>query len=128
MSTLSTINVSFTITSVNKETNQIIVRPYSTSFKNAPETYPTYCYDLSDFDPAQDLNTQIAKFITPIVQQTIQTESTDCSSLLDIANKMLNTPVTVTVSTNVTQNTLNQPPVGGVINTIDSNPNVNFVS
>jgi hypothetical protein len=127
MNVLTAIDVSFVVTSVNKETNQIIVRPYSTLYKNAPESYPTYWYDLSIFDPSQDLNMQIAKLITPIVQQTVQRESTNCSSLLDSASELLNTTITVTVSTDT--------PVPPQILKVDNTPadmvlnqNINFVA
>jgi hypothetical protein len=126
MNAPSAIDISFVVTSVNRETNQIIVRPYSMLYKNDPESYPTYWYDLSIFDPSQDLNTQIAKLITPIVQQTVQREAADCSSLLDSASALLNTAITVTVSTDTPV-----PPILKVNNTPNGmvlSQGINFIS
>jgi hypothetical protein len=98
MSTPSTADVSFIIDSINEETGQIVIRPHSPLFKNTPDQYPAYSYDLSIFDPTQDFNTQVARLIYPVVQKIIATESTDYSNIIAAANDSLNTPVTVSLT------------------------------
>jgi hypothetical protein len=72
-----TSSTGFVIEHFNLEQNTITVRPYSPKFKNQIESYPCFNITITNLDPLQSFEEQIAMLTKPIVENILKQESTE---------------------------------------------------
>jgi hypothetical protein len=90
--------IDFTVISYNLEGNSIIVKPNSPNFKNDPNTYPVFNLQISTLDQNQDLLTQIAHRVSPIIDSILLNEA-DTSSYAPLISSLSSTSYSIPVST-----------------------------
>lgn len=75
--------INYTILGSNLDANSIVVRPYSSDFKNPPEYYQPVNINFTSLDPNYDAYAQIAAIVQPIIESIIYQEAdkTDYSPL-----------------------------------------------
>ncbi len=89
-------DISFEIISTDIETDSVLVRPWSSLYKNPPSEYPIYNIAISNLVSEQDINTQIARVCLPIVKSTLLRESSAFDALVGYITE--NTNVVHTLS------------------------------
>ena len=126
MNALSAVDAGFIIKSFDSINGKVNVAPYSPRFKYPQESYPVYSYDLTSFDPKQDLNTQLGKLIQPIVNSILLKENNEYSKLVTSIQGNIN--VTVSVPASAIAATLPVVQTGDTSGKVSIDPNVNFVA
>jgi hypothetical protein len=91
-------DITFQIISTDIDNDSIIVRPWSSQYKNALSSYPTYNINISNLSTAEDINTQIARVCSSVVRSTLIKESTAFNAIIDYLNVNINTVYSVPVS------------------------------
>jgi hypothetical protein len=127
MNTLSAADVGFIIKSYDAKSGKINVSPYSPLFKNSPDKYPVYSYDLASFDPTQDMETQLGRLLHPTVKSILTKESGDYTTLTAFIKDNLNVAVSLPLSSIISNQEIpsdvpySEPPA------LPVSSNVNFV-
>jgi hypothetical protein len=75
-------DIKFTFIEVIEDQGTVIVRPYSSKFKNPPETYPEYNISIASLDPNKDLNLQIGNLLEPTINNIINQEKNNFSTMI----------------------------------------------
>ena len=106
-------DVNFTIVDYSIEGNSILVRPYSPDFKNPPETYSVGNINITNLNDNEDILIQIAKYMRPVVQSILNSE-TDITTVVPLVtslelNKTYNIPLSVLNIASFTPSTTNIP-------------------
>lgn len=84
------LNTSFDIISENKETNSLVVRPYSPLFKNPKTDYSCFNITTSLLDPTKDFTFQVISICDEYVKKTLLEESNEYDILIEELNNFLN--------------------------------------
>jgi hypothetical protein len=91
-------NISFEILDYSLEGNGIVVRPFSTEFKNPSASYSPMNINFTNLNPDLDLNLQIASIVQPVIQSIINYES-DTSQFQPLVSSLsVNTIQSVPIS------------------------------
>lgn len=83
-------DISFEIISTDVENDSILVRPWSSLYKNSPQDYPLYNIAISNLSTDKDINNQIARICIPIVRSTLLKESSAFDVLVGYLNENTN--------------------------------------
>jgi hypothetical protein len=86
----------FIIEHYDEKQNSIIVRPYSPDFKNEKSAYPCFNISITNLDPEQNIEEQIALLARPIVETILKQEAeTNLEKIQSFLQKNTNTPILV---------------------------------
>jgi len=91
-------DVGFTIVNYDLIGNSILVRPYSTSFKNPASTYPIYNISISNLDASMPIEPQIASYMISITRNIVSTESDDYKTISDFLFDNVNSTYSLPLS------------------------------
>lgn len=93
----------FTVVDYLNEENAVLVRPWSPSFQNPPDSYPLYRIELKDLTSNASVTEQIAQRMYTVVAQILkdETTNTDISTLKDSLTSIIGSTVTYDVSSSV---------------------------
>jgi hypothetical protein len=106
----------FTVVEVLSDENAVLVRPWSPSFQNSPDSYPLYKINLSDLTTDTSVTEQIAQRMYSIVTQILKNESTSTgtSTLKSALTSIIGSTVTYDISSSVFT------PIVGAINDVQT--------
>jgi hypothetical protein len=110
----------FTVVDFLNEENAVLVRPWSPSFQNTPDSYPMYRISLKDLATDVSVTEQIAQRMYTIVAQILKDESTnvDISTLKNALTGIIGSTVTYEVTSSVFT------PVAGAVNDTQTSTNI----
>ena len=101
----------FVIEHIAPRSDSLLVRPYSTLFKNPLSTYQAFNINLSNLRSGFDLTEQIIGYILPYIQQIINQEYSDVSTVVSILTSFDSNTITQDFSSLpiIVQNTIAIP-------------------
>lgn len=99
--------IGFTIEHYNIEQNSITVRPFSPLFQKPHNDYPCFNISISNLDPLQNIENQIASLTQPIVETILKHEQNQAQGAIkEFLEINKNNLVTVNRTTLIPQSTV----------------------
>lgn len=110
-------NIKIVIQNIENE-ERIIFKPYSESFKNPIESYPSFSFDLINLNQEEDIILQLAKVAKPIVDNILKKENSSFSDHLNFLKENINNTFNIPYSSvdsvigfNITNEQTNTPTI-----------------